>query len=46
MVKAGDNIVTTGLSGKLRNLIVFRNRVLSKNPYSTIAYTEYIELKK
>lgn len=26
MAKVGDNIVTTGLSGKLGNLIVFRNR--------------------
>ncbi|MCE5345752.1 MAG: hypothetical protein LLG13_05605 [Bacteroidales bacterium] len=26
MVKVGDNIVTTGLSGKLGNLIVFCNR--------------------
>ena len=25
MAKAGNNIVTTGLSGKLGNLIVFRN---------------------
>ena len=36
MAKVGDNIVTTGLSGKLGNLIVFRNRggktIVSKAP--------------
>ena len=36
MAKVGNNIVTTGLSGKLGNLIVFRNRggktVVSKAP--------------
>ena len=36
MAKVGNNIVTTGLSGKLGNLIVFRNRggktIVSKTP--------------
>lgn len=36
MAKVGDNIVTTGLSGKLGNLLVFRNRggktIVSKAP--------------
>ncbi len=38
MAKVGNNIVTTGLSGKLGNLIVFRNRggktIVSKTPRS------------
>jgi hypothetical protein len=39
MAKVGNNIVTTGLSGKLGNLIVFRNRGgKTVNPISPVTY--------
>jgi hypothetical protein len=48
MAKVGDNIVTTGLSGKLGNLIVFRNRggktYVSKAPQKKV--TEWTEAQE
>ena len=44
MAKVGDNIVTTGLSGKLGNLIVFRNRggntIVAKAPKKQTEWSE------
>ena len=48
MAKVGDNIVTTGLSGKLGNLIVFRNRggstIVAKAPKKKV--TEWSEAQE
>ncbi len=48
MAKVGDNIVTTGLSGKLGNLIVFRNRggktIVAKAPKKKV--TEWTEAQQ
>lgn len=44
MAKVGDNIVTTGLSGKIGNLLVFRNRagktIVSKAPKKQTEWSE------